>query len=318
MFPQADFPQVLVGLAEPDDAAVYGIGDGRVLILTTDFLTPVVDDPYQFGAIAAANSLSDVYAMGGEVALALNVAVFPECLSDYTVAEILRGGAEKVRESGGALVGGHTIVGPEPVFGLAVLGLGRRDGLWTKAGAKPGDRLLLTKPLGLGLVATALKADAAAPGDIDAAVGWMSRLNRDAARLARDHQVRAATDVTGFSLLGHASELAHHSGVGLRFRFEALPLVPGASSYAEQWLFPAGANNNEAAYSSHVMFAPSLPDELRLLLFTPETSGGLLLVVPPVAASELLKQAETAGLPIWEVGEATENAGVVEVVSQSS
>lgn len=314
MFPPTEYPQVIVGLAQPDDAAAYDLGDGRALIATTDFFTPVVDDPYLFGAIAAANAMSDVYAMGGEVAMALNLAVFPECLSDDVVGQILQGGAGKVREAGGALVGGHTIVGPEPIFGLAVLGIAPKDRLWTKSGARPGDRLLLSKPLGLGLVATALKADLAAPEDVREATAWMARLNRQAAHLARAATVHGATDITGFSLLGHGWEMAHHSWVGLRFHFEALPFVSGARRYAHDWLFPAGANTNEAAYAEHVVFPDSLEEELRLLLFTPETSGGLLLSVPETEVSPLLEAATKEGVPLWLIGEVTEAAGVVEVV----
>lgn len=314
MFPPTEYHQVLVGLAQPDDAAAYDLGDGRALIATTDFFTPVVDDPYSFGAIAAANAVSDVYAMGGEVALALNLAVFPDCLPDDMVSRILQGGAEKVREAGGALVGGHTIVGPEPVFGLAVLGFCPRERLWTKAGAVPGHHLLLSKPLGLGLLATALKADMAKASDVEEAVRWMSLLNRAPARLAQGYHVGGATDVTGFSLLGHGWEMAHHSGVGLRFRFDTLPITSGARSCARQWLFPAGANANESAYAASVVFSSSLPEEMRLLLFTPETSGGLLLSVPENEASNLLRQSSEQGIALWEVGEVTDRVGIVEVV----
>lgn len=314
MFPPTEYDRVLVGLAQPDDAAAYDLGDGRALVLTTDFITPVVDDPHCFGAIAAANAMSDVYAMGGEVALALNVAVIPECLPSEVVSEMLRGGAEKVREAGGVLAGGHTIEGPEPVFGLAVVGFAPRHGLWTKAGAHPGDRLVLTKPLGLGLVATALKADLATPDDAAEAQGWMAALNRRAAALARRFDVSGATDVTGFSLLGHASEMAERSAAGLRFRFSALPFVSGALGYARDWLFPAGANNNESAFSASVTFTAPLEDELKLLLFTPETSGGLLLSLPPGQADAFLSEARSEGVRVWEVGEVTPDAGRVEVM----
>lgn len=313
MFPPTEYPGVLVGLAQPDDAAAYDLADGRALILTTDFFTPIVDDPYRFGSIAAANAMSDVYAMGGEVALALNLAIMPECLPADIVSQILRGGAEKVKEAGGVLAGGHTIEGPEPVFGLAVAGFAPRDGLWTKAGARPGDRLILTKPLGLGLVATALKADLATSEDVEEAERWMATLNRQAAALARRFPIHGATDVTGFALLGHASEMAQRSRAGLRFRFSALPFVPGALGYARDWLFPAGANSNEAAFADLVTFSASLEDELRLLLFTPETSGGLLLSLPPDSARSLLAQARSQGVEAWEVGEVTSEAGRVEV-----
>ncbi len=315
MFPSAEYPEVLVGLADPDDAAVYALDDDRALILTTDFFTPVVDDPFVYGAIAAANACSDVYAMGGRVVLALNIAVFPECLDDHTVAEILRGGGLKVAEAGGVVAGGHTIEGPEPIFGLAVMGLADRSRIWTKAGARPGDHLVLTKPLGVGMVTTALKADLASPADIEEASASMMTLNREAAETADAFSVHAATDVTGFSLLGHAAEMAKHSSVRLRFRLDDLPFVSGARDYAADWLFPAGSNNNEAAFAKDTVFAPEIEDGTRLLLFTPETSGGLLLSLDPAEARAYLEACSRKGIGAWPVGEVREGGGpAVEVV----
>lgn len=313
MFPPTEYPDVLVGLGAPDDAAAYSLGDGRALISTCDFFPPMVDDPYWYGAIAAANATSDVFAMGGRVLFALNIAVFPQCLDDAIVSEILRGGAEKVREAGGAVAGGHTIDGPEPVFGMAVTGIAHRDRLWTKAGARRGDVLLLTKPLGVGIVTTAAKADAAEPEHVAEAVRWMATLNRAAAEAAAGLEVHAATDVTGFSLLGHAAEMAQAGRCTMELDVGSLPFVAGAGDYADQWLFPAGTTHNEAAFAARVGFAESIRQELRLLLLTPETSGGLLLAMPPQAAAAYRRRCTERGVEAWVVGSVVEGEGTVRV-----
>ena len=252
--------------------------------------------------------------MGGSVALALNLAVFPDCLPDELITAILRGAADKLREAGGAVAGGHTVEGPEPLFGMAVVGFAPRQRIWTKAGALPGDHLVLTKPLGTGIVTTASKADQAASEHVDETIRWMAMLNRRASELATGFAVHAATDITGFALLGHAVEMAHRSQAKLRFRATHLPFVAGAEGYAQQWLFPAGTNNNEAAFSQHVIFAPHMGDELRLLLFTPETSGGLLLSLTPEEAQAYLGAASEQGVAAWLVGEVAAGEGMVEVV----
>jgi len=280
------------------------------VIQTLDFFTPVVDDPYDYGAIAAANAMSDVYAMGGEVALALNICGFPPKLPDEIIAEILRGGAEKVLEAGGALAGGHTVDDNEPKYGLAVMGLVHPNRILTKDGARPGDLLALTKPLGVGIIATAAKGDAADPAHVPPAVASMKRLNRDAARLAQQVGVHACTDVTGFSLLGHGYEMAERSGARLRFHVERLPFVDGAARYADEWLFPAGTCRNETCFGRHVDFAPGIPDEMRQLLFTPETSGGLLLAVASEKVDRLTAEFTGAGQPIWIVGEVATGQGI--------
>ena len=310
LFRAADFPDLLVGLEKADDAAVYRLTPELAVIHTLDFFTPIVDDPYQYGAIAAANALSDVYAMGGEVLLALNICAFPADMDPDIISEILRGGAEKVREAGAALAGGHTVDDKEPKYGLSVLGVVHPDRVLTKGGARPGDVLVLTKPLGAGIVTTAFKGGVAEPEHIAAATASMAALNRTAAQLAGRVGVRGATDITGFSLLGHASEMAALSGVGLRFRLADLPFLPGAREYAEQWLFPAGANRNQEHFGCGVTFAEAIGDELRLLLFTPETSGGLLLAVPADRLAELLALAAEAGQPMWVVGEVVEGFGI--------
>jgi len=302
-FSPEDHPDLLIGLSEPDDAAVWRLDDSRALVVTTDFFTPVVDDAYDFGAIAAANSLSDVYAMGGQPFLALNIAALPLDLPTEFVAEILRGGAEKAREAGVVIAGGHTIQDKEPKYGLIVLGFANPRRMLTKAGARPGDVLVLSKPLGFGVTTTALKREVAAAEDVAEAVGWMSRLNRTAAELALEFGAHAATDVTGYSLLGHAWEMARASGVGLRIAYKKIPFIGGARRYAEQWTFPGGASDNHAFFSPHVRFTSELDEAARMLLFDPQTSGGLLLALPPEQLEPLLARAARVEQPVWPIGE---------------
>jgi selenide,water dikinase len=310
LFVSADFPNLLVGLEKADDAAVYRLSDELAVIHTLDFFTPIVDDPHQYGAIAAANALSDVYAMGGEVLLALNICAFPADMDPNVIGEILRGGAEKVAEAGGVLAGGHTVDDKEPKYGLSVLGVVHPDRVLTKGGAQPGDVLVLTKPLGGGIIATAFKGGVAEPDHVAGATRAMAALNRAAAQLAQRVGVHAVTDITGFGLLGHASEMASLGEVGLRFHLERLPFLAGAQDYAAQWLFPAGANRNQDYFGCGVAFAPGIPDELRLLLFTPETSGGLLMAAPAARLEEMQALASAAGQPLWVVGEVTEGIGI--------
>jgi selenide,water dikinase len=314
MFTAEQYPNLLVGLEVSDDAAVYRVGDEVAVIQTVDFFTPIVDDAYDFGAIAAANAMSDVYAMGGEVALALNICGFPPELPSEIVSEILRGGAEKIAEAGGVLAGGHTIDAKEPTYGLAVMGLIHPDHVWTKGGAQPGDALVLTKPLGVGVITTALKGGVADPAHVAEAVASMQRLNREAARLIGQVGANACTDVTGFALLGHACEMAQKGGARLHFYFDELPFVAGAVGYADDNLFPGGSCNNQRAYEACVDFAPSLSEEMHLLLFTPETSGGLLAAIPSEKLDALLALFADAEHPCWVVGEVLEGAGI-EVVA---
>ncbi len=311
MFRAEEYPNLLVGLEVSDDAAVYKINDEVALIHTLDFFPPVVDDPYDYGAIAAANAMSDVYAMGGEVVLALNICGFPPDLPPEIVAEILRGGAEKVAEAGGVLAGGHTLDDKEPKYGLAVMGFVHPDRVLTKAGAQPGDALILTKPLGVGIITTALKGQVADPTHVAAAVETMKKLNRDAARLIQQAGVRACTDITGFALLGHGYEMAEKSGVRLRFYVDTLPFLEGAKQYAEGWLFPGGSCRNQQFYERWVDFAPGVSEEMQMLLFTPETSGGLLVAVPPERLERLTTLFADKGRPCWVIGEVLEGEGVI-------
>ncbi len=299
-----------MGLESADDAAVWRLDDGRALVLTTDFFTPVVDDPYDYGAIAAANSLSDVYAMGGTPFLALNIAALPPDLPAEITSEIIRGGAEKALEAGVVIAGGHTIQDKEPKYGLVVVGFVDPARTITKGGARAGDRLLLTKPLGFGVTTTALKRELAHPADVAEAVGWMKRLNRKAGRLAVESGLRGGTDVTGYSLLGHGLEMAQASGVRLRLDFSRLPFLSGARAYAEQGSFPGGAADNREYFIRRVRFAPSLDEESQMLLFDPQTSGGLLLAVPPEKLPAFLARAAEEGQPAWEIGDVTEGEGI--------
>jgi selenide, water dikinase len=304
LFPAGSRPELLVGLAAGDDAAVYRIDDSRALVFTTDFFPPVVDDPYDFGAVAAANSLSDVYAMGGEPALALSIAGFPSSLPPEIVQEVFRGGGEKAREAGCVIAGGHTLMSPEPMFGLAVIGFAHPGRLMVKTGVRPGDAIVLTKPLGVGVITTALKRGLAAPAAVEAALASMKQLNREAARVLLAHGVRGCTDVTGFSLLGHALELAKKSGIGLRLAAASLPFLPGAAEAAAAGAFPGGTARNRSAYEGQVRFASGIAEVTRKLLFSPETSGGLLAAVSPDKLQPCLAALKAAGLTACVAGEA--------------
>ncbi len=310
LFQPSDYPDLLVGLGEPDDAAVWRLDDQRSLVVTTDFFTPVVDDPYDYGAIAAANALSDVYAMGGKPFLALNIAALPPDLPAEISAEIIRGGAEKVRQAGAVLAGGHTIQDKEPKFGLIALGFVHPEKILTKAGARPGDKLLLSKPLGFGVITTALKSDRVDAAHLAEAVEWMRRLNAAASELAVEFGVRSATDITGFSLLGHASEIANASKVALRFWVSRIPFVTGAQKYGEEFIFPGGAADNRLYYGDLTRFDDSIPEFMQMLLFDPQTSGGLLLAVPPDQVKPMLDRAAQTGTPLWEVGEVFPGQGI--------
>jgi selenide,water dikinase len=313
MFQAKDYPNLIVGLGQPDDAAVYRLSAEQAIIATTDFFPPVVDDPRTFGAVAAANALSDVYAMGGEPLFAINLVAFPENLPASVLSEILRGGAEKVREAGAVIAGGHTITDKEPKYGLAVTGLVHPGRLFTKGGARPGDRLVLTKALGTGVITTAHKENRVEDADLDAAVASMVRLNRAAAQAARDVRPHAMTDVTGFGLLGHAHEMAHLSGVRFEIDYAAVPWLPGARRYAEARVFPGGSERNEAYFDRWVTYARELADWERRLLHDPQTSGGLLMAVAGARLPDLVARLRAAGEDAWVIGRASEGEGEIVV-----
>lgn len=295
---------------DPDDAAVWRLDPERALVVTTDFFTPVVDDAYDFGQIAAANALSDIYAMGGQPFLALNIAAFPTDLPPEIMSDILRGGAEKALEAGVVIAGGHTVRDQEPKFGLVAVGFVHPEKKLTKAGLHPGDHLVLTKPLGFGVTTTALKQEKADPADVAVVVEWMKRLNKDASLLANEFSLHAGTDVTGFSLLGHAIEMANASHVRLQFSFKDIPFVACAEKYAKMGTFPGGAFDNRRYYGSHVDFAAGIGKEQQMLLFDPQTSGGLLLGVPPTEIQRFLEKAKEIDLPAWVVGKVMDGKDV--------
>ena len=301
---------MLVGLREPDDAAVWRLDEERAIVVTTDFFTPVVDDPYDYGAIAAANSLSDVYAMGGKPFLALNVAALPDNLPDEISRQIIRGGAEKAREAGVVIAGGHTVKDKEPKYGLVVIGFVDPRRMLSKGGLKAGDALVLTKPLGFGVTTTALKQQKAAEQDILEAVGWMKQLNQTASQLATEFGIRGGTDITGYSLLGHGMEMANASGVSLKLNFADIPFISGAHNYAAQGIFPGGAFDNKKHFASGVQFSTALDEPDQMLLFDPQTSGGLLLGIPRQSLDPFLARAREEGQAAWRIGNVEAGTGI--------
>lgn len=301
---------LLVGLGRADDAAVYRLAPDLAIVQTVDFFPPVVDDPYTWGAVAAANAMSDVYAMGGEVLLALAVAGFPREFPKAVIAEVFRGGAEKVAEAGGVVAGGHTVVDAEPKYGLCVTGRVHPDRVLVKGGLRPGDRLFLSKPLGTGVLTTAAKNDVAPADLLAAAVQSMLRLNRAAAEVALECGARGATDITGFGLLGHAAEMVEASGAGLAIEAARLPVLPGAVELAARGQVSGGMKRNrrhvEAAFGSRLQIVAGVPADLVLLLFESETSGGLLFSVAAAQAARVHEGFAKRGEPVWEIGEVLE------------
>ena len=306
MFEKASYPNLLRGLESPDDALVWKLDAERALVHTADFFPPVVDDPYWFGAIAAANALSDVYAMGGTPLFAINLVGFPDDMDPMILSEILRGGGEKVKEAGAVVAGGHTTSDKEPKYGLAVTGVVHPDRILSKGGAKAGDVLLLTKPLGAGILTTAGKKQKSSTADLDAAIASMARLSANAAQLFRDAHphVHALTDITGYSLIGHAHEMAHLSKLTLRFVVNDLPLLPGAEGYAKAGLITGGAARNREYYGAFVSSPRALERWQSEIVYDPQTSGPLLAAVDPAHSDALVAAFRAAGEPVWFVGKA--------------
>lgn len=312
--PAARDPNVLVGSATADDAAVYRLDAERALVLTTDFFTPIVDDPYDFGRIAATNALSDVYAMGGRPLTALNLVGFPDhLLPPEVLGDILRGGADAAAEAGIDLVGGHTIKSDEPIYGLAVTGLVHPEHVLTNAGGRVGDVLVLTKPLGLGIVTTAAKQERDALGAIAEAIAWMTTLNRAAAEamLALGSAVHAATDVTGFGLLGHLRSLALHSGVAAEVDLPRVPVLPAAWRYVREDICPGGTHANRrfllgVPEGERWVDFGAVDEAAQLVLCDAQTSGGLLIAVTPERASELIAGLAARGVVGHPVGRLVE------------
>jgi selenide,water dikinase len=307
--------RILVGPETADDAGVYLL-DGHALVATADFITPVCDDPRRFGRVAAANALSDIYAMGGKPLFALNLCCFPQLEGEGAEAlnGILRGAAEALADAGAVILGGHTVRDTELKFGLAVIGEAGRDRLLTNAGARPGDRLLLTKPLGTGVLINAFKADKLDEAGLEPALREMERLNDVAGRLALEHGARAATDVTGFGLTGHALGMARASGAGLRIVFARLPVHDGFYRLAKAGVTTGCTVDNEENVQDVVEDRVGLDRFERELLFDPQTSGGLLLAVPPETAPALLDALLASGHQAAEIGEVLEGPPRIEVV----
>lgn len=294
---------VLVGFNTVDDAAVYKLNAETALVQTVDFFTPIVDDPYWYGQVAAANALSDIWAMGGRPLIALNIVCFPCSLDLAILGEILRGGAEKVLEAGALLLGGHTVQDNEPKYGLAVTGIVHPDKVWSNVGAVPGDRLILTKPLGTGVISTAVKKEKAAAQHIQAMVESMATLNKLAAETAAAFSVHACTDITGFGFLGHLNEMATGSRVSAKIFTGRLPLLPGAYEYAKQGYLPGGLMANLHFVEERLEIAPSVDPVLVELAADPQTSGGLLFAVSADQAEPLLQALQGQGIPAAIVGE---------------
>lgn len=302
--PATEDPNVLVGTAVPADAGVYRLRDDLALVQSVDVFTPVVDDPYDYGRIAAANSLSDVYAMGATPVTALNVVSFPEKLPRRVLTDILRGGAEVAAEAGCAIVGGHTVQGPEPMYGLAVTATVHPDQLISNQHAEPGDVLVLTKPLGIGIITTAHKRGLVPEHELREAVEVMVTLNRAAADAMRAAGAHAATDVTGYGLLGHLHELLVASHVGAEINFDAVPALDSVWQYAEQDVVPGGSINNHTYLMEtrgDLTWDESLSWPQRIVLCDAQTSGGLVIAVPPQRLDILLEELETRGVPIRAV-----------------
>lgn len=294
-------PRLIVGYDKSDDACVYVVDPQTALVQTTDFFPPIVDDPFLYGQIAAANALSDVYAMGGEVKTALNLVCFPENMDLNVLGEILRGGAEKVAEAGGILAGGHSIADTGVKYGLSVTGLVDPQHLYANDAGQPGDKLLLTKALGVGLLCTANRVGEAVPEHMAAAIHSMTTLNKTAAEISRRYTVHAATDVTGFSFLGHLHEMMGGK-LSCKINARAVPVLPGAEKAADDFLYTAAGQRNRNHTGPFVRFE-GVPFAMEEVLFDPQTSGGLLLAVDPAEASALEKELQSAGLPAKIVGE---------------
>ncbi len=291
------FPQdnrLLVGNETSDDALAYQISDTIAILQTVDFFPPMVDDPYTFGQVAAANALSDIYAMGGTPAVALNLVCFPACLDTEVLSAILAGGASKAMEAGIVIAGGHTISDAVPKYGLCVTGMVHPQAIWRNGGVRPGDVLVLTKPLGIGIINTAVKGELASAESAASAIHWMTLLNKQAQEAAHGLAVHACTDVTGFGLLGHALEMATASDVQLVFDSGHIPLIGDVREYASMGLIPQGMYTNMEYVGGHVSFATDVAQDLRDILFDPQTSGGLLLAMDSTDAQEYLRRLPTA------------------------
>ena len=304
---------LLVGFETSDDAAVYKLTEDIATIQTLDFFTPVVDDPYTFGAIAAANSLSDIYAMGGKPTVAMNIVCFPNCLNIEILGDILRGGADKVKEAGAVVIGGHSVQDDEPKYGLSVMGLVHPNKILKNHGCKVGDALILTKPLGSGVINTAIKAEFASSEIYEEAVKVMTTLNKYAGEIIVNYQVNACTDVTGFGIMGHSFEMASASGITIKLNQNKIPVIKGAREFAEMGLVPAGTYNNKS-YLDGKYSLRDVPQWLEDILFDPQTSGGLLISVPKGEVENIMTDLDKLELKSAVIGEVIEKEQVPIIV----
>lgn len=299
-------PNLLVGIDTSDDAGVYKLNDELALVQTVDFFTPIVDDPYAFGQIAAANAISDIYAMGGKPLTALNIVAFPiRTLDKQVLADILRGANDKMNEAGITLVGGHSIDDNEPKFGMAVTGLVHPEKVRTNAGARPGDKLILTKPIGVGILTTSIKKDQLSESEVARVTQVMATLNKTAAEIMEPYDVHACTDVTGFGLMGHALEMAKGSGVGIQITASDVPVLPRVRELAEAGFVPGGTKNNFAHVQGSITFPASMDQIGQWMLCDAVTSGGLLIAIAGEQADELLHKLLAAGVEAALIGETT-------------
>lgn len=308
--PKTKHKDLIVGFESSDDAAVYKISEELAIIQTLDFFTPIVDDPYLFGQIAAANSLSDIYAMGGEPKLAMNIVCFPDCLDPSILAEILKGGHDKVEEAGALLVGGHSVSDDEPKYGLSVTGFVHPSRVFTNNNAKVGDLLVLTKPLGLGIINTAIKGDIVDNVTYEEAVIVMKTLNKYAKEaMDKISIINSVTDITGFGLLGHGYEMAKGSNVTLRINSNSIPIIQNAKEYASMGLVPAGAYSNKNYIGDNVFFGNSVSEGMKDILYDPQTSGGLLISLPKELVEDLMAALQNSPTKYAIIGEVLEKEG---------
>ena len=309
--------RVVVGFDKADDAAVVRLDGDRYILQTVDFFTPIVDDPYMYGQIAAANSISDIYAMGGTPLFALNILGFP--INDLPIeilSKILQGGADKAKEAGVSIIGGHSIDDKEPKYGLVVTGEVSQDQLVKNSGAEPGDAILLTKPLGTGIITTGIKKEQASVESISAAVDSMALLNKLAGSMLNEHSVHAATDVTGFGLLGHAAELCRNSNVAMQINYSDLKFLPGTKQLAQQDNIPGGTKRNLSYASQFTHFAESITELHQLMIADSQTSGGLLIALPQERADKfLINYNDKASISAFQIGKVTERSETLITVS---
>lgn len=304
-----------MGLETADDAAIYKINDHLALIYTLDFFTPIVDDPYLFGYIAAANSLSDVYAMGGEPKICLNIVCFPNCMEKEILIEILRGAADKVKEAGCVLAGGHTVRDDEPKFGLSVIGTVHPEKYWANNHIQEDDVLFLTKPLGVGIINTALKGELARKEDVDMAIHSMQMLNKIGYDLAKDLEIHACTDITGFGLAGHVYEMAHHTDLTIEIDHQKIPYIKGVDQYLKLGLIPAGTYDNIQYVADNIRYVNPIKENTEAILFDPQTSGGLLFSLPRRDALILQERFKQVDIQTGVIGKVNKYHGVcVEVI----